>query len=80
MPIYEFVCNHCHKKFDLLCKLNADLSQIKCEFCNSSNVTKVVSNFITNSSSKTFDFSSTSSSSNSSCSACSTHSCSTCGH
>jgi putative FmdB family regulatory protein len=43
MPIYEYRCNHCKKEFNHL-MLNPK-EKVKCKFCNSSNLTKLLSSF-----------------------------------
>ncbi|MBI3039254.1 zinc ribbon domain-containing protein [bacterium] len=45
MPIYEFFCDDCQKKFDVLCSMSADLSAISCEYCDGKHVMKKVSGF-----------------------------------
>lgn len=45
MPIYEFRCDHCKKKFSDLLSANADFSQIECPHCHSKSARKLVSRF-----------------------------------
>jgi putative FmdB family regulatory protein len=45
MPIYEFICNDCNKKADILLRsINSDVSPA-CPYCNSQDTEKVISNF-----------------------------------
>lgn len=45
MPIYEFRCQSCHKKFELLLTLSEDPNQSPCPHCGSQNHQKLVSKF-----------------------------------
>jgi putative FmdB family regulatory protein len=45
MPIYEYFCNQCHKRFVLLQKVGASEENTVCTFCNSPNVKKLMSAF-----------------------------------
>jgi putative FmdB family regulatory protein len=45
MPIYEFRCNNCKKEFSELFLRIKDAEKVKCKFCNSSDLTKLLSSF-----------------------------------
>jgi putative FmdB family regulatory protein len=45
MPIYEYRCNQCKKEFSRLFLNPKEISRVKCEVCNSSNLTKLISSF-----------------------------------
>ena len=45
MPIYEFQCNHCKKEFSRLFLNIKEANKIRCEFCNSRNLSRVLSSF-----------------------------------
>jgi putative FmdB family regulatory protein len=45
MPIYEYRCNQCKKEFSHLILNQKEIGKVKCKFCNSSNLTKLVSSF-----------------------------------
>lgn len=57
MPIYEYVCKKCNKRFSLLQSIHATESDTQCPSCASKDVKKVVSTFSCYSDSST-DFSS----------------------
>jgi putative FmdB family regulatory protein len=38
MPVYDYVCNDCHKPFELVLTLREHDDQIKCPKCGSKNV------------------------------------------
>jgi putative FmdB family regulatory protein len=44
MPIYEFECLDCKKKYEVLCGYDYKQNSIKCEACGSKKKTKLVSN------------------------------------
>ena len=71
MPIYEYECEKCGLQFEYLVIGKDD--DIKCEFCNSKKVKKILSVIGIKSGDKF-----KSSSSNSSCSICSLNSCDSC--
>ena len=72
MPIYEFECQECHKRFEKLCSISAGADGVKCPDCNCGRVKRLMSGF--------FSKSSDSSSSSSSCGGCSKSTCSGCNH
>jgi putative FmdB family regulatory protein len=45
MPIYEYRCNQCKKEFSQLLLNPKEIGKVKCKFCNSSNLTKLLSSF-----------------------------------
>jgi putative FmdB family regulatory protein len=45
MPIYEYRCNWCNKEFSHLFLDLKKLDQILCKFCNSNDVTRLLSSF-----------------------------------
>ncbi|MGS0764911.1 FmdB family zinc ribbon protein [Syntrophomonas curvata] len=46
MPIFDFLCQNCGKKFDIMIA-NADKNKVKCPECNSSEVKQLLSLFNT---------------------------------
>ena len=73
MPIFEYKCRQCGRKFEEL--VIGCCAKVKCPDCESEQVDKLLSSFGFKSGS-TF----ASSSSGGSCGSCSGGSCSTCGH
>lgn len=45
MPIFEYKCNDCGKKFDILHKSSANLEEVVCPECQSKNSKKLLSSF-----------------------------------
>ena len=45
MPIYEYRCNQCNREFSELILNVEGVRKIKCKYCHSRNVTKLVSSF-----------------------------------
>jgi len=45
MPIYEYRCNQCRKEFNELILNPREINKVKCRYCNSRNLTKLVSSF-----------------------------------
>jgi putative FmdB family regulatory protein len=45
MPIFEYKCNDCGKKFDILHKSSVNLEEVACPDCQSKNSTKLLSAF-----------------------------------
>lgn len=43
MPIYEYKCNDCGAVFELLKTSSDDDKEVKCNQCNSENITKLIS-------------------------------------
>ncbi|MCD6161068.1 MAG: zinc ribbon domain-containing protein [candidate division Zixibacteria bacterium] len=44
MPIFEYICNSCNKRFELLRSTN-DTAEIKCPFCGKADIEKIFSTF-----------------------------------
>ena len=38
MPVYDYLCNDCHKEFEKVLTLNEHEKQITCPHCGSKNV------------------------------------------
>ena len=53
MPIYEFLCQDCHKKSSCLIRNSADPVTPKCAFCGSTNLSRTISSFACHKSLKT---------------------------
>ncbi len=45
MPIYEYRCNRCHREFSELFLNPKETNKVRCKFCHSRNLTKLVSSF-----------------------------------
>lgn len=45
MPIFEYKCNDCGKKFDVLHKSSTNLEEVICPDCQSKNHKKLLSSF-----------------------------------
>jgi len=45
MPIYEYRCNRCEKKFDQLILNQRETTRVRCKFCQSRNLTRLLSAF-----------------------------------
>ncbi len=43
MPIYEFKCNACSKKFETILTSSAKVSEVTCPECQSKNIQKTIS-------------------------------------
>jgi putative FmdB family regulatory protein len=71
MPIYEFCCKSCGKKFETLVRLGGE-KEVACEFCGGREVRKLFSGFGIGGGSSRIKGSSNG------CSSCSSHSCGTC--
>lgn len=55
MPIFEYKCNDCGKKFDILHKSSTNLEEVVCPDCQSKNSKKLLSSFSASMSSASFD-------------------------
>jgi len=75
MPIYEYVCNDCGKRFEILRSIKEADSPILCNICRSNKTHRAVSVFYAQSGSRTI-----AGSGNSGCSGCSSGSCSSCNN
>jgi len=71
MPIYEFCCSSCHKRFEALVRLGGE-KDVFCPSCGARDVRKLLSAFGIGGGSSRLK------GSTSGCSSCSSHSCSTC--
>ncbi|MGE5399542.1 MAG: FmdB family zinc ribbon protein [Ignavibacteriales bacterium] len=45
MPIFEYRCNECNKKFEILHKSSTHQEEVVCPECNSKNNKKLLSSF-----------------------------------
>lgn len=45
MPIYEYRCDHCKKEFSQLFLNCKEAARARCKFCNSRNLTRLLSSF-----------------------------------
>ncbi len=45
MPIYEYRCNQCKKNFSELFLNSKEIKNVKCKYCHSSDLTRLVSSF-----------------------------------
>ncbi len=45
MPIYEYECNQCHREFNCLVLRSKQANKVKCRFCKSGNVRRILSSF-----------------------------------
>jgi len=45
MPIYEFICQDCHRKVSFLIRGSSTTSQVKCSYCGSDNLSRAISSF-----------------------------------
>jgi putative FmdB family regulatory protein len=48
MPIYEFSCLNCGKVFEKLVLKNEEIQELRCPYCGSKNIKKLISNFYSN--------------------------------
>jgi putative FmdB family regulatory protein len=71
MPIYEYVCDKCHSKFELLKSMSQSGEDAACPKCGG-RARRALSAFVSNSDEPGF------SGGGSSCSSCSSDSCSSC--
>ncbi|MGN6384601.1 MAG: FmdB family zinc ribbon protein [Verrucomicrobiota bacterium] len=54
MPLYEYICNKCHKKFgEVLTIKEHESKAIKCPRCNGDDLEKVIEPFFARTASKT---------------------------
>ncbi len=79
MPIYEFKCQSCGRRFERLCSLGETGESLACPQCGTNGPRRVMSGFAARSSAKG-DFGGTASSGGSGCSGCTSTSCASCGH
>jgi len=45
MPIYEYRCNQCNEEFSELLLNQRQISKVRCRYCNSKDLTKLISSF-----------------------------------
>jgi len=45
MPIYEYRCNRCNREFSELFLNPKEINKVRCKFCQSRSLTKLVSSF-----------------------------------
>jgi len=45
MPIYEYRCNRCNKDFSELFLNLKEIKKVKCKYCHSSDLTRLISSF-----------------------------------
>lgn len=55
MPIFEYKCNDCGRKFDVLHKSSATMEEVICPDCQSKNSKKLLSSFSASVSSSGYD-------------------------
>lgn len=55
MPIFEYKCNNCGKKFDVLHKSSTNMAEVVCPDCQSKNSKKLLSSFSASMSSGGFE-------------------------
>jgi len=81
MPVYEFRCQKCNKKFEKLCAIGETGENLKCPACGAGAPKKIISSFVARSvvGSANSSDSVSSSGSGSACSSCSSTNCSSCG-
>lgn len=73
MPIYEYSCSDCGKKFEIIRMISDADAPILCECCKSDHTRRVISVFNAQSGSKII-----AGNNNGGCSGCSSSSCSSC--
>lgn len=75
MPIYEFRCSNCGRKFETLCRMGETGEGLECPHCGSRTLSRLVSAFrVAGGSGGTGD----GNGSGGGCAGCSSRSCSTC--
>lgn len=47
MPLFEYICGDCTKKFSRLMGVVSELQQERCSYCGSKNVRRLISRFAT---------------------------------
>jgi putative FmdB family regulatory protein len=73
MPIYEYLCSDCGKRFEILRSIKEADLPIRCKICQSNHTTRAVSVFYAQSNSRII-----AGGNNAGCSGCSSGSCSSC--
>lgn len=74
MPIYEYICEDCGKKFDALRAMKDSDAPIACKNCNGTHTRRAISVFFANSEGRSVTHS------DGGCGGCSGGSCGSCGH
>ena len=77
MPIYEYECEGCGKKFEVRQSIGQDGSELQCPSCGASSPRRVFSCFVSSVAGDFGDYSF--SGGGSSCSTCSSGNCASCG-
>jgi putative FmdB family regulatory protein len=83
MPIYEFRCSGCKKRFEKLCVMGETGEGLTCPNCGAVKPTRVMSSFKSVGSIESNfenDFAENNGFNNKGCSSCSAPSCSSCGY
>jgi putative FmdB family regulatory protein len=75
MPIYEYLCQNCGVKFDVIRPIKEADAPITCTICGSLSIKRAISVFFAQSSGKIVV-----GNNSSNCSGCAGGSCSSCGH
>jgi putative FmdB family regulatory protein len=73
MPLYEYVCADCKRRFDALRKMEEADAPIACVKCHSQNTTRAISVFFAQSEGKVI------AGGNTECGSCTSGSCASCG-
>jgi len=75
MPIYEYVCQDCHTRFELMRPMRDADTPVNCRQCDSSNTSRLLSVFYASSGGRTV-----AGGGGGGCAGCAGGSCSSCGH
>ncbi len=75
MPVYEYYCKKCDKKFEALRPMSKADAPIECEYCHSKHTSRQVSTFAAHSGGKAIS----GAGGGGGCAGCGGGSCSTCG-
>lgn len=73
MPLYEYICQDCHTRFDALRSMKDADAPIRCRNCQSEHTTRALSVFFAHSDGRSVTQSAPS------CGACSSRACASCG-
>lgn len=73
MPIYEFKCTTCGRRFEKLCSMGENGESMRCPNCDAPAPVRVMSSF----SAKGVEVAG---GGDAGCTTCSSHNCSSCGH
>lgn len=80
MPIYEFRCTGCGRRFEKLCVMGETGEQVTCPECGNRGAQRLMSGFFSRGGKEGNGDSSFASGGGSGCAGCSSSSCATCGH